>query len=185
MKQITRSDVLKRRASLDPYEVKNLSEIIFEKLKEFELGSHVFVYLDFRNEVQTRSIIKHLKDIGVKVYVSKMCMKERSMTLYEFESFDRLVTNNYGIAEPDETHKRLDDISILTSSIIPGVAFDESMYRMGYGGGFYDRFLKAAPENMKRIALAFEIQIVKTTHPAEHDEKMDLILTEKRTLVRR
>jgi len=66
--------------------------------------------------------------------------------------------------------------------IVPGIAFDKKGYRIGYGHGYYDRFLKILKKDVKKIGLAFEIQVVDEIPEEEHDVPVDIVVTEKRVL---
>jgi 5-formyltetrahydrofolate cyclo-ligase len=65
-------------------------------------------------------------------------------------------------------------------AIVPGVAFDKNLNRLGYGGGFYDKILKDLPQGIKKIALSFEIQIVPNIPVQDYDIKTDMIITESK-----
>jgi 5-formyltetrahydrofolate cyclo-ligase len=65
---------------------------------------------------------------------------------------------------------------------VPGSVFDTHCNRFGYGGGFYDRFLSMHAPQAIRIALAFDFQVQRKIDPKPHDEPMDIIVTEKRTI---
>jgi len=65
-------------------------------------------------------------------------------------------------------------------AIVPGVGFDKNLNRIGYGGGFYDKLLLLIPEEIKKIALCFNIQIVDRVPISEHDIKIDLLITESK-----
>jgi len=68
--------------------------------------------------------------------------------------------------------------------IVPGVAFDLNLNRIGYGKGYYDRFLSKVSKNVPKIALAYDFQVLESISEGENDIKMDMIITEKRIIIR-
>lgn len=96
------------------------------------------------------------------------------MEFCSLSSFEQLVPGTYGILEPDGT-----DVSEQKNGLmlVPGVAFDKLRNRIGYGKGYYDRYLKAHPL-LHTIALAFDLQIVSKIKAQEQDVKPELLLTE-------
>ncbi len=97
------------------------------------------------------------------------------MEFYEYKSEDPLYVNKYGIPEPINKRKKKPNILL-----IPIVAFDRKLNRLGYGGGFYDRFLeKMEKYKILKIGLAFSYQRIKNVPIEKFDKKLDYILTEK------
>ena len=84
----------------------------------------------------------------------------------------------FGIYEP-VSGKRLKSFSSVAAVIVPGIAFDMKGNRLGFGGGYFDKFLKKLPARCVKVALAFSLQIVKSVPSEPHDVKMDYIITEK------
>ena len=101
--------------------------------------------------------------------------KNFEMNFYEFKEHDTLYVNNMGIPEPKISRKIKPNILL-----IPLVAFNKSMYRIGYGGGYYDRYLhKCNDEKLIKIGVAFSRQRVNEFPINKYDKKLDLIFTEK------
>lgn len=88
----------------------------------------------------------------------------------------------YGIFEPKAEYIRETDSKLVDLVLIPGVAFDERGFRVGYGAGYYDRFLEKVREDTSKIALAFELQMVEYAHEDSHDVPIDIVLTEDRII---
>ena len=99
------------------------------------------------------------------------------MDFFEWSLKDPLVINRYGIPEPISGKIRFPDILL-----VPLVAFDKHLNRIGYGGGFYDRYIKKITESKKiiTIGLAYSFQEVKKIPIKNHDIKLDFIITEKK-----
>lgn len=151
-------------------------------------------YVSYRSEADTIELIKEALENGRKVAVPKVFGAD--MVFYRIRSFSQLVEGYKGILEPDTErceavtearradderaqsvkHQDLPKHSLL---FVPGCAFDEVGGRMGYGGGFYDRFMEAYPDIL-RVALAYEEQMVEEVPREVHDKPVDAIVTEKR-----
>ena len=104
------------------------------------------------------------------------------MKAVKINSLDELIVDNYGILEPKYVDKNNigDNFDLI---IMPGVAFDRCGNRIGYGGGYYDKYLLNIKEDIKKIALAYDIQVIDDIHREKHDIKVDCIITEKEIVV--
>lgn len=136
-------------------------------------------YVSYRSEADTIQLIKSALDAGRNVAVPKVEGSE--MIFYRITDVSQLVEGYKGILEPDRsrTEELTDDLPKHTLLFVPGCAFDEKGGRMGYGGGFYDRFMEKHPE-VKRVALAYEAQLVEEVPREVHDKLVDVIVTEAR-----
>ena len=177
------------RAEVKKYRNESSVESIFENsqkiceqfldLSEYRKASTIFAYMDCKNEVQTRSIIEQCWNDGKSVAVPKVFGEQ--MKFYQIFSYDDLEDGYFGIQEPK--HENLNEIICEDGlMILPGVAFDEKRHRIGYGGGFYDRYLELHP-GMKKIALAFEFQIYDSVPFEVFDQQPEKIITETRIIV--
>lgn len=113
---------------------------------------------------------------GKKVFLPKTWLKDKTLTFHQIFSFSDLKPGPFGLMEPPSENPELkpEKFEII---FVPGVAFDFKKGRIGYGGGFYDRILK----NTKalKIGIAFSFQIFEKLPLEEHDQKVDMIITEK------
>ena len=102
--------------------------------------------------------------------------KKNQMEFYKWYKNDPLLINKYGIPEPKTTNRVYPDILF-----VPLVAFDKELNRLGYGGGFYDRYIQKISKIKKvvKVGLAFSFQKLKTIPVNKHDKKLDIIITEK------
>lgn len=158
-------------------EVTGLSTLISESflaLPELCKAESVCTYVSKGNEVDTRYIIESLWRLGKRVYVPKVYGKD--MHFHRISSFDELVCGSYGIMEPegDAYEDALGGIII-----VPGVAFDKKLNRIGFGGGYYDRYL-AGHDGFFKVALAYDFQVVDEIQAEPTDIKPDVIVTESR-----
>lgn len=179
-KKDIRRAVLQKRNELTKEELEQKSNTICNtliKMKEYKNASIIYCYMDFRNEVFTRKIMKDAWKAGKKIAVPKVMQSE--MNFYYIESVEDLELGYFGIREP-KTRKPANGEKGLI--IVPGVAFGQKGYRIGYGKGFYDRYLNKHPI-LRKIAVAFELQIVSEIPYDTHDITMDMIITEERKIL--
>lgn len=179
-KKDIRRNVLARRNAMNSEEWENNSRVIFEKLTThpfFLNANTIFSYIDYQKEVCTRTIIEAAWNAGKRVAVPKI--EQNEMCFYYIDSFDELIEGYKGILEPVTQKKAAASEGLV---ILPGSAFDRKRNRIGYGKGFYDRFLSAHP-NLKTIALAFEMQIVEQIMADAHDIRPEQIITEEQIYV--
>jgi len=150
---------------------------------DFQKAKVIALYASFRNEVNTMNLIKEALRAGKKIGLPKTDTKTRSLTFYLIKDLSDLSAGAYGIPEPNEKCKLLPPPEI-ELVVLPGIAFDETGCRIGFGGGYYDRFLRQVPPAIKKIALAYEFQVLKEKIPdLAKDAKIDKIITEERTIV--
>ena len=157
IKKRIRKLIADRRSVIKTDEIKEASVKICEKviaLREFVDCAYVYAYIDFNNEVETKGIIEEAWRNGKKVAVPKIT--DNRMDFYEITSFEQLQKGYYGILEPQGCEMANAEDALM---IVPGVAFDKKRHRVGYGGGFYDRYLEQHRKHVT-VAVAFEFQIV-------------------------
>lgn len=145
-------------------------------------AKNILIYVDYRSEVQTREYIKYLIDeTNYRIFVPRV--EGLDIEFYEIDSMNDLECGYQGILEPkkEEGFKKYDgDDMENTVALIPGSVFDKNGGRLGYGKGFFDRYLNKYKKLIK-IGLSFCCQISKKPLPKEeHDILMDYIVTEER-----
>lgn len=180
MKKGLRKEIKEKRFAMD-LEQKKEADLIIEKnfldLSAFVDCKSIFIYVSMEDEVNTLDIISKSLELGKKVYVPKVHNETKTMRALRIESLSDLNESGaFGILEPSwekEELKGAVDI-ILT----PGLAFDKKGGRLGYGGGFYDKFFKIHKES-NRVVLSYEYQIVDEIPMEDYDERVNLIITEK------
>lgn len=182
MKDTIRKQVLQSRNKLSPSKVYDLSNEIFISLKEtsfFCNSTHIMVYLDFNHEVKTDFIINHCLFNNKIIYVPICIPETHEICISRLTSLDELQTGHYGIREPKACYLRLSDISLIDLVLVPGVAFDNIGNRIGFGAGYYDRFIERLKPEAVTAALAYSFQVVDFVPSEEYDIPMDYIVTEK------
>jgi 5-formyltetrahydrofolate cyclo-ligase len=140
-----------------------------------------FVYCSYRSEVDTELLIAQLLLMGKDVSIPLTDTSPGTMRAVRVTNPKTQLRLGYkGIPEPDPAliPGNLCTPESLDVAIIPGSVFDEQGYRLGYGSGYYDRFLIRAPQAL-RIGLAFSLQLVRRIPHLPHDVPMDVLVTEK------
>ena len=171
-----------RKRIIKAREIKNKNnlKVKFSLLRE-ELKKKIFKYKIIGSyypvnfEADTFQLMKMFKQKGYKLSLPVISSKY-DMNFYTWNLNDPLYVNKYGIPEPKSKIKVIPSILL-----IPMVAYDKRLNRLGYGGGYYDRFLKKyEKKNILKIGLAITCQEVKKLPTNNFDKKMDYILTEKK-----
>ena len=173
---ISKRDLLNNKIELD--------EVIEKKLKDnkiYKNSKNIFIYLGFGSEINTIKYVEDFLQEGKKVIVPYTDMKNKVMYGIEINTLDGLKKNKFGILEPTDSSEvfNKEDIDLI---IMPGVAFDRSGNRVGYGGGYYDKFLSEINSDIPTIALAYDIQILEEVPSEKHDIKVHMVITEKDTI---
>ena len=166
-----------------------------ERIRNWEMyraAEWLLFYVSYRSEADTLQLIREALAERRNVAVPKVIGME--MMFYRITEVSQLVEGYKGILEPDTEQAELvlseagvsSEVTMSRSFedailFVPGCAFDEGGGRMGYGGGFYDRFMERYPEVL-RVALAYEEQIVVEVPREAHDKRVDVIATETRIL---
>jgi len=152
---------------------------IFNQLKKMgEFGDLeiVMCYVSFAGEVDTHRIIKYWLAAGMRVCVPKVNVGVKSMVGVEIKDFDRdLVVGAYGILEPNDSCVCVVDLADISLVVLPGLVFDRVGNRIGFGGGFYDKFLAQFPEGTKFVGLAYDWQVVDELEADDWDVAVSVI----------
>ncbi|HEY3315597.1 MAG TPA: 5-formyltetrahydrofolate cyclo-ligase [Bacillota bacterium] len=181
-----RREILQRRKALSGEEVAARSRAVVAlatSLPEFQKAGTIMVYCSFKHEVDSGGLIREGLLRGKVVAVPKIFPAERRMIPSRLlDPAADLALGNYGILEPKVESLRPLESPSIDLVFVPGVAFDRLGNRLGYGGGYYDRFLKNLRPGRLAVALAFEVQLVESLKPGRFDVPMDLVVTEKRVI---
>jgi 5-formyltetrahydrofolate cyclo-ligase len=153
----------------------------FLSLQEMRQWSTLFIYVNFRSEVETLALITYCLEQGKRVAVPLVEASTHTMLpLHIKDPGSDLVPGYFGIPEPDPRKCSQVEAEELDVAIIPGSVFDIKGGRLGYGGGYYDRFLLNDAPQAKRIGFAFELQVVEQVPTLAHDQPLDILVTEER-----
>lgn len=147
-------------------------------------ATHVALYCSVKHEVDTHAVIEQARGEGKLVYLPKCEPSDKRLTFYQVESFDQLETVYYGIPEPNPAKCVKGNPEHFNLIIVPGLVFDHQGYRIGYGGGYYDRFLQQQDPETPLISLAFPFQVTRQSLPVESfDIPVDQIVQPQETIV--
>lgn len=163
-----------------------LDSLIFKSVVnhiDFSEYKSVMVYVSFGIEVDTLNLIEYLKDKNILTYSPKCYVRGRSMRFFNVNDKDSLVKGAYGILEPlDVPSNELVDFS-KSLCIVPALAFDKLGYRLGWGGGYYDRFLSCHRDIFK-LGITYSSCLCDALPKGQFDIPMDMVLTEKNIIWR-
>lgn len=182
-----RSYILQKRDSIQPAKRTVLSKRIISSLIEWvqrsEIGEYrntfdaVMVYLSMNSEVETWELIEILLNQDRKIIAPVVDTESGDLIPKQIQNLDEnLILHRYGMYEPKESCPVFPS-NQLQLILVPGIAFDRKGFRLGYGKGFYDRFLPKCP-NAVTIGVAYQLQVVEDTYPQPWDIPVHYILTE-------
>jgi 5-formyltetrahydrofolate cyclo-ligase len=178
-KSALRNEILQKRNSLSIFEISSKSRSVQENLirsNEFIESKSIGIYLPIGSEVQTKDIISNALGSEKTVLLPRIVQNDLQFLVVEKKDFDQdlFEVNKFGIKEPKKTNMKT-EMDLL---IVPGIVFDYHGYRIGYGYGYYDKFM-AEEKFSKSIGLAYNFQVMKNPIPKfEYDEKIDILITE-------
>lgn len=185
LKNMLRKEMLQARSHLPGNKRDVNNRAICEKLietPEFKRAGLVMAYMDFRGEVGTADIIAECLNRGKRVALPVVNAGAAELQAFETLKEAPLLRNSYGILEPDpDTACRIDEKEI-DFLIVPGVVFDMRKHRIGYGAGYYDRFLTKLGIDCVTVGIAYDIQIVDKIPCEKHDIPMDMVITERKII---
>jgi len=180
-----RKIILKRRNELTATEVEQKSAAIASKLFNldfFKEAKTVMFYCSMPGEVDTKSMIRKALNLGKRVFLP--CINEKSKTLKALEfnvSSDVLEKGPYGIYQPKQNAKKRSAVKHFDIVFVPAIAFDESGYRIGFGHGYYDRFL-ATNNFAVSVGLAYSFAVVEFVPREYFDVSVNVLLTEEKVV---
>ncbi|WP_050607061.1 5-formyltetrahydrofolate cyclo-ligase [Clostridium niameyense] len=181
VKKALRKKMKGKRAFLNELDKLNKDNIIKDKFLSSDFYKNsigIFIYVSLQKEVDTHSIIKQALKDEKRVFVPKVISLNQGMVAVEIKDFSCLKQcGTYKILEPVDFNKKInkEDIDL---AVVPGIAFDRKGGRLGYGGGFYDRFFVGLNKNVPKIALAYDFQIVDDVPKNNHDICVHKIITD-------
>jgi len=173
-KKALRRDIREKKRAMTEEEIANRSEKLgelFISTEAYQKAKSVYGYLPYNQEVRTVPILQKAIADGKRVAVPKVYGD--TMRFLWLEDLSQVAKSEMGIPEPIADEPIADDPAALV--LMPGVAFTENGDRIGYGGGYYDRFLAAEPDH-PTVALCYEFQMVETLPTEEFDIPVDLVL---------
>ncbi|MBM4236011.1 MAG: 5-formyltetrahydrofolate cyclo-ligase [Firmicutes bacterium] len=181
-----RKQIITERDQLTDEEIATKSATIAEKLyslSAFNQAEAIMYFVSFGSEVDTRPIVEETIRRRKIALAPKAVPQSRELIPSRILDWDSdLMPGYYNIPEPRAGAMRPYDPEQIDLLIVPGVAFDLKGNRLGYGGGYYDRFFSLLKPGTPLVALVFDLQIVPTVPTDEWDRPVDCVITEKRII---
>ena len=176
LKSKLRKKVFKIRELKNSKNTKLSFKNIFNLLKRKNIKTKsIGGYFPVNFEIDDLDILKKFEKNKYEISLP-VIKKNFSMDFYKWNSNDPLIINKYGIPEPSLECIRYPDIIL-----VPLLAFDERLYRLGYGGGYYDRYIEKVSKKKPfiKVGLALSVQKINNIPTTKYDKKLDYIVTEK------
>lgn len=173
-KTALRQSIRQRKRAMTEEEIVSRSEKLMELFcasEYYRNAATIYGYMPYNQEVRTVPMLRRALDDGKRVAVPKVYGDEmRFLYITDFENMEK---SSFGIPEPVVDEPVADDKKALV--LMPGLAFDPQGHRIGYGGGFYDKFLQAEPDH-PTLALCYEFQLLDYLETEAHDIPVDVVL---------
>ncbi|MDM8552883.1 5-formyltetrahydrofolate cyclo-ligase [Desulfobacterales bacterium HSG2] len=194
---IMAEEIKERKRELRENMIKTLAELSEEELSEkrkkiedrvfdfanFKEARVPLLYLNYGSEVPTRIILEKCLEQDKIVILPAFSKEKYRITPMKIDDLEAdMKPGPRGIPEPDPDKCRMVPVDRLDIAIIPGIAFDEKGARIGSGFGYYDRLIPKLPITTRKVALAFENQIVQQVPMQSHDKHVDIIITDERII---
>lgn len=177
LKKQLRQKILEKRLNLSAEKVVDLSQQIQSNLlksKVWPRSGKIGLYSSVKNEVQTYFLFRKALEQGLHVYFPRV---EQGIRFYEVNGPENLKKGSWGIPEPDSSCESLEEEEFLDLLVVPGIAFSKAGYRIGYGSGFYDRFLET--RECRTVGLAYDFQIIDDFPVDPWDKKLSVIQSQQ------
>ena len=186
LKDNLRKKMLNERKSMKIESVNDFSNKIISAIIEsprFVNYKNIMLYISFNKEVNTYPLAQWCLDNGKTVIAPYCIQSTREIVPYKITNLiSDLNKSTFGVMEPKHDLLEKANIDEIDLIIVPGVVFDEHCNRIGFGAGYYDRFLSEKLENTPAIGIAYDYQIIDKIPTGEYDVPLDFIITEKRII---
>lgn len=178
-----RKEIKKVMNGLSQAEMQEQAKTVQEKLFTSELwkkANTIGITISVGNELDTFSIIKQAWEENKRISAPRCNPENKQLIFYEISSFEDLEDSFYGLKEPVPTQTLKMDPVDMELLLVPGLVFDEEGYRIGYGGGYYDRFLEG--REMKTCSLCYDFQLVRNLPHDSFDIPVNYIISPLKTI---
>ena len=176
-KEALREFLINRRSELGPSIdfQSNILNNIKPLIEEIE-NEYIGTYISFRDELDTKKLNQYLLERKLNLALPAIDFQTKEINFFMYNKNTGLIENKFSILEP----KNKDKVIFPKIILIPLLGYSKSGFRLGYGGGYYDKYLsKNSIGEVKKIGIAYSFQEVKEIPIEDHDERLDWILTEK------
>lgn len=183
VKKKLRAEQKEKRLSMEPLLKSSYDKKICNKLLNLWTvrdSETILCYVSTSIEVDTLSFIKSLLSSGKKVAVPRCEGEKSNMNFYYINSLDELSAGSFGVLEPEPDEKKMVTDTVGSVCIVPAFMFDKSGYRLGYGKGYYDRYLSRY--NGVAIGICYDENITDELFRGKYDRAVDFVLTERRII---
>lgn len=184
-KAILRQTMLERRLRLMPAEVEGWSRQAQARLlglPAFAEAAAIALYWSTRNEVRTDRLYEAARAAGKLVVLPCLTPDRRALLFYPLRSPEELVPGPFGLLEPPGNGRAPVEPGALGLIVVPGLAFDRWGYRLGYGRGYYDRWLASTAGRPVLVGLAYAFQILDEIPAGPSDHRMQVVVTDREVL---
>lgn len=167
---MTREEILKK------------SNIITSKIMEldkYKSSTNIMTFLSFDSEYSTYGLIEKSIDLGKNISVPITDPRSKTISPSIIKSLDELELGHYNILTPSKEYIRPIDKNQIELIIVPAIVYDKFGYRIGYGGGYYDRFFSDLDKSILRLGVAFDFQVVEKLPTDAYDLPVGMIITDK------
>jgi 5-formyltetrahydrofolate cyclo-ligase len=176
-----RQNFLRQRDALEPAARLAKSDAIWKRLVElpvFQRAEAAFFYITHGSEVDTTLMRRMARELGMRVAAPRSKPGDHSMVFHWLDTEDALVPGAYGILQPEpSTPAAPPGPGVVV--VVPGVVFDARGNRIGFGGGYYDRWLAGAGRGAATVGLAFHEQLAPAVPTEAHDRPVDVLVTDR------
>lgn len=186
LKNNLRKNMLIKRKNMLHQDVSTFSSKIMDKiikLPQFINCKNIMLYISFNNEVDTYKLATWCLNNG-KTVIAPYCIKSISKIIpFIINNLETdLTKSTFGIMEPKHDILMKANIENIDLIIVPGVVFDITCNRIGFGAGYYDRFLPMKAKDTPTIGIAYDYQIIDKVPTGVYDVPLNFIITEKRII---
>lgn len=180
-KAMLRQKLLHRRAALKNR--KDRDKAIYNRIlmnKQYRTAENIFIYISKSEETDTKALIEYSLESGKRLFAPYCMPDSTEMQFYRFHSLEELRPGGFGVLQPDPASGGMARRSDMEGAlcIVPGLAFDRTGARLGYGKGYYDRFLSR--NHIFRMGICYEAFVLDTVPVQPHDIRMQAVLTDER-----
>ena len=166
------------RQTLLPAERQRVAELLAVRLMELypiQQAERLMAFVSLADEIDLSLFIEHWLEQGRELWLPRVS-EGQGLEAVPFRGWEQTSFSNFGVREPLGPAGEPRKLEII---LVPGLVFDASGYRLGYGKAYYDRFLAGIPPHIFKCGVGYEFQVVDDIGPQPHDVPMDWIITEK------
>lgn len=148
------------------------------KTEEYKNSENIFVFISFRDEIDTHEAVRYFIKDNKNVFIPYTEEGKEKMRLTRLKDMEDLVPGHFGILSPKKEDLDFIDHNIIDLVLVPGLAFDDEGYRIGYGGGFYDKFFADLISKPKKIGYCYSFQLIDKIPHDDYDIPVDMVITD-------